>query len=366
MSGSVTVLDNTNGGTAAPTSSTITGAQWMRAVVFLTDNTSTWEIRGLRLSLYSGVADANYTINIGVYATVYDGATSAYRPTGDALGSVSLSLYFTSTFTYNVLDAATLGAVATTTLSGGTRYALVLGGPATGPRVGTVGTAPTASNGYSFVRSAATTNSGSSWSTSASTPLMTLSVQATCFLRGTLILTARGEVKVEALRAGDLVATRFGGLRPVRWIGVQRFEGWLAGKGHQPIRFAPGSLGGGVPSCDLWVSPGHAMLVGDVLAHAGALVNGGTITQERIRGVIEYFHIDLGPHDCVLANGAWAESYFEDRNRDSFHNAAEFHARFPGHVPERQATCLPIVVAGSPAVEGLRAMLAPAAVRAAA
>ncbi len=191
---------------------------------------------------------------------------------------------------------------------------------------------------------------------------------AICFLRGTLILTARGEVPVERLRAGDLVATKFGGLRPVRWMGTQRIEGRLAGKGHQPIRFAAGSLGNGLPSCDLRVSPGHAMLVqdgqgGEVLAHAGALVNGSTITQERVRGEIEYFHIDLGPHDCVLANGAWAESYFEDRNRDAFHNAAEFHALNPGHAAERQATCLPIVTAEHRGIDGVRRMLAPREVR---
>jgi len=196
----------------------------------------------------------------------------------------------------------------------------------------------------------------------------TASSLAICFLRGSLILTARGEVPVERLRAGDLVVTKFGGLRPVRWMGTQRFEGRLAGRGHQPIRFAAGSLGNGVPSCDLRVSPGHAMLVqdgqgGEVLAHAGALVNGSTITQERVRGEIEYFHIDLGPHDCVLANGAWAESYFEDRNRDAFHNAAEFHALNSGHAAERQATCLPIVTAEHPGIDGVRRVLAPREVR---
>jgi hypothetical protein len=180
-----------------------------------------------------------------------------------------------------------------------------------------------------------------------------------CFLRGTLILTPRGEVRVEELRAGDPVVTRFGGLRPIRWIGRQRFDGRFAGRATAPIRFARGSLGAGAPSCDLFVSPGHAVLVGDVLAHAGALVNGTTITQERVRGGIEYFHLDLGAHDCVLANGAWAESYFEDRNRDSFHNAAEFHALHPGHVPERQQTCLPIVTAGHPGIAALRRALAP-------
>jgi hypothetical protein len=100
------------------------------------------------------------------------------------------------------------------------------------------------------------------------------------------------------------------------------------------------------------------MLVQGVLAHAGALVNGSTVAQVPTTGEILYFHLNLGEHDCVLANGAWAESYFEDHNRDTFHNAAEFHARFPGHVPHRQATCLPIVVEGDARLPALRAALA--------
>jgi hypothetical protein len=172
---------------------------------------------------------------------------------------------------------------------------------------------------------------------------------------------------VEQLRAGDLVATKFGGLRPIRWIGTQRFHPRFAGPTNTPIRFAPGSLGQGIPSTTLFVSPGHALLVGEVLAHAGALVNGTTITQPAFHGdSIDYFHLDLGPHDCVLANSAWAESYFEDQNRNSFHNAADFHARFPGHEPVRQATCLPIVTADHPGIDGLRWMLTPAAARPAA
>ena len=181
----------------------------------------------------------------------------------------------------------------------------------------------------------------------------------TCFLGGTLIATDRGEVAVEALRAGDLVQTRFGGLRPIRWIGLQCFDGRLAGEDHQPIRFAPGSLGGGMPHRPLLVSPGHAMLVDGVLAHAAVLVNDVTIARAALGGMIAYYHLDLGAHDCVRANGAWAESYFEDHNRDSFHNSAEFHARFPDHAPMRQATCLPIVDAAHPDAARLHAVLAP-------
>jgi hypothetical protein len=361
MSGSITVLDNTSGGTNSPTGTTPTGGSAMRAVVFQTDNTSTWEIRGLRLVVGSGVANATYTINVSLFATAFDAGNAAWRPTGVALSSVSLSLSLTSAYRYASFDTATLGAVATTSMAGGTRYALVLGGPSTGPSLGTISDAPTASNGYSFVRSARSSNSGSTWSTSDNTPLMTLDVQATCFLRGTMILTPHGEVPVETLQEGDLVVTWFGGERPVRWVGTQRFEGRLAGRGSQPVRLRAGSLGPGMPGSDLLVSPGHAVMVEGVLAHAGALVNGTTIVQERMGGVIEYFHLDLGAHDCVMANGAWAESYFEDRNRDSFHNAAAFHARFPGHVPQRQGTCLPVITADHPGIAVLRRMLMPAA-----
>ncbi len=362
MSGSVTVLDNTNGGTATGllSSGGSVSTTAFRGHVFDTAGTSTWELTGIRLALRAAVAGAA-TVTFSLYAVDADNL-----PTGAVLSTASVSATLTTTSAYYYFNEAALGELANYSLSASTRYALTLAASRsiTWAQYSPI-TPPTGYNGFAYVLYVGGA-SGHPWnSTNSTRPAMQLEAQATCFLRGTLILTARGEVKVEALRAGDLVATRFGGLRPIRWIGTQCFEGRLAGKDHQPIRFAAGSLGAGLPSCDLWVSPGHAVLVGEVLAHAGALVNGSTITQPRLRGMIEYFHLDLGAHDCVLANGAWAESYFEDRNRDSFHNAADFHARFPGHVPERQATCLPIVTAGHPAVEGLRRMLAPAALRAA-
>lgn len=179
-----------------------------------------------------------------------------------------------------------------------------------------------------------------------------------CFARGTLILTSRGEVPVEDICAADLVATKFGGLRPVLWIGRQSFEGRLALPAMHPVRFKAGSLGGDRPSCDLLVSPGHAILVGDVLVHAEALVNGLTITQERIAGLIEYFHLDLGPHDCMLANSTWAESYFDDMNRNVFHNAADFIPQPTCAADRRQRTCLPILTKHHPGVAELRQRLA--------
>jgi hypothetical protein len=365
MSGSTTVIDNTSGGTTAlggggtGLSNTV-----LRGEAFTTAGTSTWELTGIRLGLAAPTTAGTVSFTIGLYAT------ASSLPTGAALTSVTLSASLTTTAAYFTFDAAALGVLANYSLSASTSYALVLstaGSLRWATHSGTV-VIPTAYEGFSHVQYVGSSNGGTSWFAAAPKYAIQIDAQATCFLRGTLILTARGEVPVERLRAGDLVVAKFGGLRPVRWIGTQCFEGRLAGKGHQPIRFAPGSLGNGLPSCDLRVSPGHAMLVqdgqgGEVLAHAGALVNGSTITQERVRGGIEYFHIDLGPHDCVLANGAWAESYFEDRNRDAFHNAAAFHALNPGHATVRQATCLPIVTAEHPGIDGVRRLLAPREVR---
>ncbi|MDA8248082.1 MAG: Hint domain-containing protein [Rhodospirillales bacterium] len=170
-----------------------------------------------------------------------------------------------------------------------------------------------------------------------------VSITPVCYLRGTRILTASGEVPVEDLKPGDLLVTRFGPLRPVKWIGRQSFAGRFLGRTNAPVRIRAGALAENTPRRDLTVSPGHGVLVDDRLVSAFLLVNGVTISQDATEDVVDYFHIDFGVHDCVIAEGAWAESYAEQRNRAMFHNADDFAAAFPGHVPAYQETCLPQV-----------------------
>lgn len=187
----------------------------------------------------------------------------------------------------------------------------------------------------------------------------TVLISTICYLRGTRILTATGEVPVEALQPGDLVATRFGGLRPVRWVGTQNFIGLNATGMLAPVCIRAGALGPAQPRHDLWVSPGHAVLVQGQLVCAYLLLNGTTIVQPPHTGAIAYFHIDLGTHDCVLAEGAWAETYYEHLNRDDFDNAGSFRAGFPDHAPTIQPTCLPYVnQPDDPALPAIRAALA--------
>jgi autotransporter-associated beta strand protein len=165
-----------------------------------------------------------------------------------------------------------------------------------------------------------------------------LTDQAVCYLRGTRILTSTGAVPVEDLQAGDQVVTRFGAIQTIRWIGRQSYDPRFVRNNTEklPVRIAAGALGTRLPARDLWVSPGHSMLCGDVLVLARDLVNGVTVMQglPEDEAAVDYYQLDLGLHDCVLAEGAWSETYADAPGlRAQFHNVAEFAALYPDEAP---------------------------------
>jgi hypothetical protein len=96
-----------------------------------------------------------------------------------------------------------------------------------------------------------------------------------------------------------------------------------------------------LPKRDLSISPGHSMLINGVLVMATALVNGVTITQDDVPEEIHYYHLEFETHDCVLAEGAWSESYADTPGlRHQFHNVAEFHNIYPEYrEPEMETLC---------------------------
>jgi hypothetical protein len=186
-----------------------------------------------------------------------------------------------------------------------------------------------------------------------------------CFLRGTRILTPSGEIPIEALRIGDRVATRGGGFQRVKWIGQQNYDPRFLARNPAklPVRIAASALGDGVPARDLFVSPGHSILLDGTLVLASALVNGITVTQTcaaDLRGRVEYFNIDLNSHDCLLAEGAWAESFADGPGlRDQFHNAAGFYALYPDYAaPEEIRLCAPRPERGPALAAALRPVVA--------
>jgi hypothetical protein len=147
-----------------------------------------------------------------------------------------------------------------------------------------------------------------------------------CFAEGTRILTAAGEVVVEGLRGGDLLPTlgRKGApLARVLWIGRRRIR--LAGHPMAtrlaPVRIKAGALADATPHRDLLVSPDHCLLLDGVLVPARLLVNGETIVAERGLAEVTYYHVELGCHDVLIAEGAAAESWLDIGNRYWFANA---------------------------------------------
>jgi Hint domain len=104
-----------------------------------------------------------------------------------------------------------------------------------------------------------------------------------CFLKGTRILTAEGECKVEDLAIGDVLPAMFGGTRPIQWIGryplkkTDRSKPWV--RDAWPVRIARSALATGVPQANLYVTGWHALFIDGLLVPAGCLINGTTITR---------------------------------------------------------------------------------------
>jgi hypothetical protein len=147
-----------------------------------------------------------------------------------------------------------------------------------------------------------------------------------CFLAGTRILTANGDVAVEDLREGDMVVTRDAGadaLEPVRWIGRRRIDTAAHPRPAEcrPIRVCRGAIAPGQPHRDLLVSPDHALFIDGVLIPAKLLVNGMTILQDDSIRHVEYFHVELDRHAILVAEGLETESYLDTGNRAIFENA---------------------------------------------
>jgi hypothetical protein len=196
---------------------------------------------------------------------------------------------------------------------------------------------------------------------------ITQDAPAMCYLHGTRIATPGGEVPIETLQPGDAVLTRFGGVQRIKWIGRQNYaRRFIQNNPAQlPVRIRAGALGPGIPRRDLFISPGHSMLLGGQLILARALVNGVTITQQEAPELVQYVQLEFAAHDCVLAEGAWSESYADaPGQRDSFHNAAAFYAAFPAYVPPPELRlCAPRPMRGPALAAALRPLVAAAAAR---
>ena len=103
------------------------------------------------------------------------------------------------------------------------------------------------------------------------------------------------------------------------------------------------------------------MLVDGVICHAGALVNGMTITRVPLSEMGErytVYHIETEAHEIILANGTPAETFIDNVSRSVFDNYDEFEALY-GDVPEMQELPYPRAMSARQVPAAVLARLAP-------
>ena len=120
---------------------------------------------------------------------------------------------------------------------------------------------------------------------------------------------------------GDRVRLRSGRVAEVIWLGHRHVD---CRRYQRPETVWPGpdSAGAfdeGLPHCDLWLSPDHAVFVDEVLIPVRYLVNGSSIAPEP-REQVTYWHVEFARHDALLAEGLPSESYLDTGNRRAFSN----------------------------------------------
>ena len=173
--------------------------------------------------------------------------------------------------------------------------------------------------------------------------------QNPCFLQGTRILTARGEIPVEALRVGDRVpGLRGRPMAEIRWIGHRRVDCRRHPKPPdvQPVRIAAEAFGPDLPHRALFLSPDHAVFTGGALIPVRYLVNGSSVARVA-HDFATYWHVELDAHGVMLAEGLPAESYLDTGNRGAFGGEVpELHPDFARRIWRDQG-CAPLVAAGA-------------------
>jgi hypothetical protein len=180
-----------------------------------------------------------------------------------------------------------------------------------------------------------------------------------CFCEGTLIRTPGGEVRVEDLRAGDLIATATAeGTGEIIWVGRRGYitksiylEDWET---LVPVRIVQGTLGDSLPRQDLLISPDHAICLENKLIPVRHLVNGDSIAYFDAPDAIRYFQIELPSHQVLFAEGVALESYRDIGDRNKFGNVREALAR-SGRTTRPSEPYLQVVTAGDTLVQLRRA-----------
>ncbi|MGB3244552.1 MAG: Hint domain-containing protein [Sulfitobacter sp.] len=141
---------------------------------------------------------------------------------------------------------------------------------------------------------------------------------AVCFTQGTRIRTPDGERPVETLKLGDPVDTLDNGAQPIRWIGGRSVPAIM---GMEPVAFAAGSLGAGLPRRAMALSRQHRVMLDNpvaermtgnrqVLVPAHKLAALPDVEVITTLGFVTYWHFLCDAHEVVFAEGAPVETLY--------------------------------------------------------
>jgi hypothetical protein len=144
----------------------------------------------------------------------------------------------------------------------------------------------------------------------------------TCFARGTLITTDRGDMPVETLKSGDKVLTQDDGYQELKFAMSRAIgpKGLRENAKLYPIRIMAGAMGSGLPTRDLIVSRQHRMVAKSSIVKrmfGSATILIAAIRLSELPGVfvdttvesIEYFHLAFKSHQVIFAEGTPTESF---------------------------------------------------------
>lgn len=150
-----------------------------------------------------------------------------------------------------------------------------------------------------------------------------------CYVKGTKIFTDNGYKLIEDLKINDNVVTigkihnhsymipyNENTIKPVVWTGKFKLRN-LTEK-SRAICIKKDAFGENLPFEDLYVSPGHRIILDSKMVLIGDLVNGKTIVQDYENDSVEYYHVEFDSHVTIIANGILAESYLEMNSRNLF------------------------------------------------
>jgi hypothetical protein len=173
-------------------------------------------------------------------------------------------------------------------------------------------------------------------------------VGCACFLKETKISTPSGDRLVQELQIGDEVNT-LAGRKAIKWIGYNKFtkeEGRVWQDGVMPIRIARFAIDDYSPHSDLYLSPLHCVFFSEALIPVKHLINGISVAQgaPSSMSAIEYYHIDLGTHEVLYAEGALVESFFDgESEREHFSNFVQYERLYGAEPQPKMKPFAPIL-----------------------